>query len=145
MEITRHFTASCYIVFNNKVLLHKHKKYDKYLPVGGHIDRDETPVEAVMREVKEESGLDIELFSKDLEKFDESEEINIGHTMNIHFVNPFHQHMDFIYFAKSFSDKTSPKEGESKELIWASIEDLDKLNLYPNTKKYAKIALETLS
>ena len=43
MEITRHFTATTVIVHKNKVLLHLHKKLGIWIPVGGHIDRDELP------------------------------------------------------------------------------------------------------
>ena len=61
MEITRHFTATIMVVYNNKMLLHMHKKLGLWLPVGGHIDRDELPEEAALREAKEESGLDVEI------------------------------------------------------------------------------------
>ena len=144
-EITRHFTVSCYIVFNKKALLHKHRKYGKYLPVGGHIDRDETPEEAVLREVKEESGLDIELFSNKLKTFSRSKEMNIGNVMNLHNVNTFHQHMDFVYFAKSVTDKVNPREGESKDLIWVSVEDFENIDTYEEVKDYCIQAIERFS
>ncbi|MCK5538907.1 MAG: NUDIX domain-containing protein, partial [Bacteroidales bacterium] len=63
MEVTRHFTATTIVVYNNKALLHMHKKLGFWLPVGGHIDRDELPHVAALREAKEESGLDVELFN----------------------------------------------------------------------------------
>lgn len=59
MEITKHFTATAIIVHDNKALLHLHKKLNIWLPMEGHIDRDELPQDAVLREVKEECGLDI--------------------------------------------------------------------------------------
>ncbi len=49
------FTASVYIVFKNKVLLHKHKKLGIWLQPGGHIELDEDPNEAALREAKEEA------------------------------------------------------------------------------------------
>jgi len=50
-------------IFNNKkeVLLIHHKKLNLWLPVGGHIDEDETPDDALIREVKEETSLDIRI------------------------------------------------------------------------------------
>jgi 8-oxo-dGTP pyrophosphatase MutT (NUDIX family) len=39
-----------------KILLHLHKKLHSYLQFGGHIELDETPWQAVTREVREESG-----------------------------------------------------------------------------------------
>lgn len=50
-------TATVYIINNGRVLLHMHKKYKTWFPVGGHIEKDELPHEAALREVREESGL----------------------------------------------------------------------------------------
>lgn len=43
------------------VLLHRHEKIGLVLPLGGYIEEGEIPEEAVIREVKEESGLDIQV------------------------------------------------------------------------------------
>src|SRR5256886_11095557 len=48
-----------------KVLLIHHRKLDKWLPLGGHIELDEDPEQAALREAKEESGFDIELMGED--------------------------------------------------------------------------------
>ena len=53
------FTAEVFIVYQNKVLLRKHDKYKMWLSVGGHIELDEEPNQAAVREVKEEAGLDV--------------------------------------------------------------------------------------
>ena len=52
-----------YVINNNRVLLHLHKRYNTWFPVGGHFEEDELPHEAAVREVKEESGFDVTLFS----------------------------------------------------------------------------------
>jgi len=45
-----------------KILLTKsHKWFDKYTLPGGHIEVGETMKEAIIREVKEETGLDVEV------------------------------------------------------------------------------------
>jgi 8-oxo-dGTP diphosphatase len=53
-------TASAFVVrFVNgvpKLILHFHKKLYKYLQYGGHIETTESPWEAVIHELKEESG-----------------------------------------------------------------------------------------
>jgi 8-oxo-dGTP pyrophosphatase MutT (NUDIX family) len=58
METTRHFTATTYVVNDGATVLHDHKRLDLWLAPGGHIDRDELPHEAALREVREETGLD---------------------------------------------------------------------------------------
>jgi 8-oxo-dGTP pyrophosphatase MutT (NUDIX family) len=57
----RHFTVSGFVVEGDCVLLHWHKKLQIWLPAGGHIDPDEDPVQAVVREVLEETGIAAEI------------------------------------------------------------------------------------
>jgi ADP-ribose pyrophosphatase YjhB (NUDIX family) len=139
MEISRHFTASCYIFFNNKILFHKHKKLKIYLPIGGHIEINETPKEAVLREVKEECGLEVEILGDDKKLDDGSSELSRGEFLNCHKINEFHEHMDFVFFGIAKSDNLNPKKGESKEFVWIEEEELDKLDLRENVKKYSKL------
>ena len=61
MIYNKSITATVYIVNDNRILLHKHKKYNTWFPVGGHLRSNELPHEAAIREVKEETGLDITL------------------------------------------------------------------------------------
>jgi 8-oxo-dGTP pyrophosphatase MutT (NUDIX family) len=49
------------IVNGGKVQLLKHKKYNTLFPVGGHIEADELPHEAALREAYEESELKVKL------------------------------------------------------------------------------------
>ncbi|HBQ50415.1 hypothetical protein A3B42_02065 [Candidatus Daviesbacteria bacterium RIFCSPLOWO2_01_FULL_38_10] len=56
----KHFAATAYIVSKIdgevKVLLHKHKKLGIWIGVGGHVEKEENPKQAVIREAKEEYG-----------------------------------------------------------------------------------------
>ncbi|MFH2019650.1 MAG: NUDIX domain-containing protein [bacterium] len=52
----------------NKAYLGWHIKADDWIPPGGHIEPGETPVEAVIREMKEELG--VEITKSQLEPFD---------------------------------------------------------------------------
>ncbi|MBS3077685.1 NUDIX domain-containing protein [Candidatus Pacearchaeota archaeon] len=53
-------------IFNesNEILLIHHNKLNLWLPVGGHIEQNETPDEALLREIKEETNLDVEIVGK---------------------------------------------------------------------------------
>lgn len=60
--MTKHFTATALLVTNDnprRVLLGLHNKLGVWLPPGGHIDDRENPIEALIREVREECGMDI--------------------------------------------------------------------------------------
>ncbi|MCC6643514.1 NUDIX domain-containing protein, partial [Candidatus Peregrinibacteria bacterium] len=54
-----HITASAWIVNQDrtKVLLHKHRKFNKWLQLGGHSDSHPLTNEVALREAEEESGL----------------------------------------------------------------------------------------
>lgn len=41
-----------------RIILHKHRKLKMLLQFGGHVELDETPWQAVLREIAEESGYD---------------------------------------------------------------------------------------
>src|SRR3989344_1690207 len=50
------WVTTIFLVKDDKVLLTWNKNLQTWIPVGGHIEKGETPEEAVMREVKEELG-----------------------------------------------------------------------------------------
>ena len=50
-------TVLCFLVRDGKVLLAHHKKYDRWLGIGGHIDPGEDTDEALYKEMQEETGL----------------------------------------------------------------------------------------
>ena len=52
------FTVAAYIVNNGKVALVNHLQLKRWMPVGGHIELNEDPEEALFREIKEETGID---------------------------------------------------------------------------------------
>ena len=58
-------TTLCYLERGNQYLmLHRVKKendasHDKWIGVGGKCEKDESPDECMIREVKEETGLDV--------------------------------------------------------------------------------------
>ena len=56
-HMKKHFTATAFVVRGDATLLHWHKRLAQWLPPGGHIEPDEEPAEAALREVREETGL----------------------------------------------------------------------------------------
>ncbi len=145
MEITRHFTATTFIVSDGKVLLHLHKKLNLWLPVGGHIDRDELPEEAAVREIKEETGLDVQLYNPDPQlKMKDAKQILRPVHLILEDINPFHQHIDFIYYATSESTELKPLDGETKNLKWLTAAEIEKMDMPGNVKVCSLEALKLL-
>jgi 8-oxo-dGTP pyrophosphatase MutT (NUDIX family) len=145
MEITRHFTVTTAIVHKNKVLLHFHKSLKKWLPIGGHIDRDELPEEAAVREAKEEAGMDVKLYNPDKTiKLKKSKQLARPAMITLHNINLFHQHIDFAYFATAKASRLKPKKDESKKLRWFTKEEVKNLDMPDDAKVRALKALEVL-
>src|ERR1035437_1060935 len=147
------FTAEVFIVYKNKVLLRMHDKYNIWLSVGGHIELDEDPVQAALREVKEEVGLDV-VISGVADGIDESSPTNRGYRylippkyMGRHPVSGDHENVAFVYFAISNSDiiLDSQNEHEKAETRWVTKEELGDMELVPNVRFYASEALKELS
>lgn len=143
------FCVDAFIVHRNKVLIRKHDKYKQWTSPGGHIELDETPDIAILREIKEEVGLDITLISsRPIPKDD-----GLFHQLippwyvRVHPIpGSSHQHVDLIYFAISDNDVVVPEKVDD-EWRWLSIEDLRKneLGMSESVLFYATQALEELS
>lgn len=146
MELNRTMTATVYVLKDDKVLLHYHKKYNTLFPLGGHIQPNELPDEAAVREVYEESGLKVSLLHND-------EKIELGNVKQIH--NPMYlllenigqtvENIDFIYFATTEEDVLKPQEGESTQFYWLSREEIIKnKNIKQHIKEIALKALDSI-
>ena len=146
MEIPRHFTATTFVVYKQKTLLHLHRSLKMWLPPGGHIDRDELPHVAAIREVKEETGLDVELIhTAPTIHSENAQEIPGPRHLLLENINPFHQHIDMIYFARASSFDVTPDAGESVELRWFTIEELEGEEIENDIRLLGKEALGVIS
>jgi 8-oxo-dGTP pyrophosphatase MutT (NUDIX family) len=54
IHYTIDFTVAIFVVHQHRVLLIRHRKLDKWLPLGGHVELDEYPDQAALREAREE-------------------------------------------------------------------------------------------
>jgi len=117
-----------------------------WLPPGGHIDRDELPEEAAIREVKEEAGLDVKLYNPDNNLgIKDSKQILRPQHILLEDINEFHQHVDLIYYAYADKDEVNSAEGETDELKWLSAEEIKKFDLQDDVRIGALEAIKLLS
>ncbi len=142
------FTVEVFIVYDQKVLLRKHDKYGIWLSIGGHIELDEDPLQAALREVKEEVGLKIELYHDpvlQLTQRDSYRELIPPQFMNRHKINDTHEHVTLVYFARSSTDQLLLSQTErSSGCRWFTREELDQpqYGINDHIKMYARSALE---
>lgn len=125
-------------------MLRKHDKYGIWLGVGGHVELDEDPNQAAIREVMEEVGLEIELVApKDFTGFKTKgyQELLPPVFVNRHRINDEHEHITYAYFATSLSDNVTPESPDDK-WRWLTKKELEANEaLRPNVKHYALAAL----
>lgn len=144
------FTVEVFVVYKDKVLLRIHDKLKVWLSVGGHIEPNEDPNEAAIREVKEEVGLDVILDDSLLafREKDKTKELIPPYFLNRNRISPTHEHVTLVYFAKAQTDQLKLIEGREKsdQCRWFSKKELlaDR-KIIPNIKFYALCALEKLS
>jgi 8-oxo-dGTP pyrophosphatase MutT (NUDIX family) len=102
--VKRHFTATGFVVNGSRTLLHWHKRLQQWMPPGGHIEPDEDPVQAVLREIREETGLDTEVIStRETQPFDAPEQLPPPYTILVEDIpgpDEPHKHIDMIYFCR---------------------------------------------
>jgi len=139
----KHFSATCYVVATikgePKVLLHLHKKHNHWYGLGGHVEENENPQEAAIREAKEEAGIDVTIISAHpLKKFKHAHELIAPALLMDQDINGDHRHIDCVYFGTT-ADPTKVRMNE--QFRWCSKKDLDATDVQEDTRYIAMAAL----
>ena len=130
----RHFCASAYIINpeNKKLLLVKHKKYNKWLQPGGHIEENETPEEAAVREVYEETGVKSTLIG---EHFPREDDLIRPLGVQYNRKENGDRMIDMVYVGKPNNPEEPLKiSDESNDIGWFSRHDLEEMSVFPDVK-----------
>ena len=141
----KQYTATVYILQDDKVLLIFHKKFQKWLPPGGHLEPGELPSEGAIREAKEETGLEIEIIPQEniwIEKRWNGGSFERPYLCLIENIparpgEEAHQHVDFIYIGKPVGGLENLNEEETSGLRWFTKEDL--LSLLPGCDSFQEV------
>lgn len=149
-------TVTAYIVRMDgpepRVLLHMHRKLHMLLPVGGHIELDETPWQAMAHEIQEESGYalsDLELLQPKtrITRLDRVVLHPYPVVQNTHEITDDHSHSDTAYAFVTRSENGELADiSESADIRWLTRTELDALDpsvIYQNTKQVYQFILDT--
>jgi 8-oxo-dGTP pyrophosphatase MutT (NUDIX family) len=112
-----------------KLLLHQHKRYQLLLPPGGHVEADEHPWTALLRELREEAGIVPEqlavLVPPDFVTGPGRFPAPV--TLDVHEVEPGWTHTDLGFaFVIDPPPRLAPGPGESLELHWLAVAEVVK-------------------
>ncbi len=158
------FTVAIFVVHDEKILLIHHRQLDKWLPLGGHVELDEDPEQAALREAKEESGLEVELLGERPPTTGPGTRALIApRFLDIHRINDTHEHIGMMYWARPkkvarasrpFGSETHGQDaratlaaGEHHDIRWCSGAELDKLQppMSDAVKWYCRAAIREIS
>ncbi|OKZ60611.1 MAG: hypothetical protein BHV96_02330 [Clostridium sp. CAG:354_28_25] len=119
-------STACYLKKDNKILYIKfNKKWGQvYAPIGGKIEAGETPTECLLREFKEETGL----------------ELKDPKLKGISFWKDSTEGIIFIYTAENVDGNL--QESEEGRLEWIDIRELDNIKQFDMNSKFTKYIFE---
>ncbi|WP_394826768.1 NUDIX domain-containing protein [Pendulispora albinea] len=144
-RLIRQWTASALVLREDRrVLLLYHRKLGVWLYPGGHIEPWETPDEAVVREVEEETGLLVRhLGAQDLSLGDAAAQVSVLRTPyavlceRIHAKDDPHDHLDLIYLCTPETGEMGERGrslalAEAPEARFFAWDELAELKMFPN-------------
>ena len=124
----RHFTVTGFLSHEGRTALHWHR-LETWLPPGGHIEADEDPIEAVLREVLEETGILSEVLNAETRfPYELPPQLAPSETIGVYNlpdgdggVREAHQHIDFVYFTRPVAGQVVLlPDGDGHEWRWVS-------------------------
>lgn len=142
-QVNKHYTATVFIISDSKpvkVLLAHHRKFNHWMPAGGHQEAWENPIEAAIRETLEETGIDISHLLPPSSSFDATAK-HVG--MPKYFLEeeiqplgdqPFHYHLDQIYIVTVPEQAAQHDEKEAHDIGWFTLEEAEKLPTFENVR-----------
>lgn len=125
-------TVLCYLKKDDQYLfMNRNKKKNdlnegKWIGIGGHLEDEETKEQALVREVKEETGLTLN---------------NFTYRGEILFVNDDYQEIMYLFTSENFSGELA--ECDEGELSWIDKDKIFDLNLWEGDKYFLKPLLNS--
>ena len=116
---------------HNVLLLHRNKKkndlnHDKWIGIGGHIEKGESKEQAIKREVQEETGLKL---------------LNASYRGEILFINNDYQEIMYLFTSSDFEGELI--DCDEGELHWIDLEQVSKLNIWEGDRLFLDTLLNT--
>lgn len=136
------------MVQNRKLLLIHHRALNKWLPLGGHVELDEDPEQAALREAREESGLEVELIGERQPTTGPGTRALIRpRFLDIHRISDTHEHVGMIYWARPLSGTATLAEAEHHAIRWCTLGELEELRpqMDAAVKWYCTAAINEIS
>ena len=151
--LPKHFTASGFVLRNGRILLVNHRKHRVWIYPGGHVEPNETPDEACVREVFEETGIRCGIVSPRDESLGEPGVVEVLHVPWMVLceripagTEPEHCHIDFAYVCEPLPGQGSTLAEDTREtdgIGWFTLAEALQLPLFPDFRRQIAKLLST--
>lgn len=130
----------CMAMGSYEVLLHKHPKFGMWMGPGGKLNDNECEVEALIREVREETGLDITKFVRKDDEIIDYQRTRIRKPDDIVYMkldngDVLVDHTYFIKVDQKIRQQKLKKESEEIEMKWIDTYEDVHLDMFNDTRE----------
>ncbi len=147
-NLKKDFTSTGYVMNpeRTKLLVIFHIKLQKWLPAGGHIEKNELPHDAALREVFEETGVRARIISDDFDlELNGDVDCQIPRPYGILYQiipqsskNVEHIHVDFVYAMEAKESDLKIQVEEVSRVEWLTKNEILKFDCFDSVKGFAK-------
>lgn len=137
----RAFSVAVYARRGERVLVIEHRRLQTWLPIGGELEAGETPLEAAVRELREETGLVAEWLPL-AGALDGVPPGLIGYEE--HPAGSKGLHMNFVFVARVAAEAEVVPNAEFEHFRWVDRVELDGLASPLNVRQFGYVALDAV-
>jgi 8-oxo-dGTP pyrophosphatase MutT (NUDIX family) len=135
----RAFSVAVYARRGDRVLVIEHRRLQTWLPIGGEVEAGETPLEAAVRELREETGL-VAVFRPLAGALDGVPPGYIGYEE--HQAGSKGLHMNFVFVTDVPLEAEVIANDEFEKFRWVNRAELAELRSPLNVRQFGFVALD---
>jgi 8-oxo-dGTP diphosphatase len=135
----RAFSVAVYARRGDRVLVIEHRRLQTWLPIGGELEPGETPGEAAVRELREETGL-VGAFRPLATALDGVPAGLLGYEE--HIAGSKGMHLNFVFVTDVAADAEVVPNNEFGAWRWVDRGELDQLASPLNVRQFGHLALD---